>query len=143
MWIRLHPTRMGHSMSKVYLVGAGPGDPDLLTVKAHKLLRIADVVLHDDLVPKEIIKLAKHDATVINVGKRCGPKLLTQQDINSLLVSFGAEGRSVVRLKGGDPSIFGRSGEEIDALQESGLAFEIIPGVTSALAAAAAAKISL
>jgi uroporphyrin-III C-methyltransferase len=128
---------------KVYLVGAGPGDPELLTLKALRLLRTADVVLHDDLVPHEILQLIAHTAEVRNVGKRCGSKTLRQEEINFLLVTLAASGREVVRLKSGDPLIFGRAGEELEALRRSNIAYEIVPGVTSALGAAAAAGIPL
>ena len=129
--------------SKVFLVGAGPGDPELLTVKAIGLLRRADVVLHDDLVSPAILALIPSGATVINIGKRCRNKFLTQEEINSLLVFHATTSTTVVRLKGGDPSIFGRAGEEIEALTPAGIQYEIVPGITSALAAAAAAGISL
>jgi uroporphyrin-III C-methyltransferase len=130
-------------MGKVYLVGAGPGDPDLLTVKAARLLARAGVVFHDSLVSREILQLIARDAEVIDVGKRCGQKLLTQDEINSLLVSAAANHNVVIRLKGGDPLIFGRAGEEIEALRNAGVEFEIVPGITAALGAAAAAGISL
>ncbi len=128
---------------KVYLVGAGPGDPDLLTVKALRLLQTADVVLHDDLVVPEILRLIPTSAKVQNVGKRCGKKLLQQQEINFLMISFAEAGRNVVRLKSGDPMIFGRAGEEIEALRRAGIDYEVVPGVTSALGAASAAEIPL
>jgi uroporphyrin-III C-methyltransferase len=130
-------------MGKVYLVGAGPGDPELLTVKAARLLSRAHVVFHDSLVSEEILQLVARDAEVIDVGKRCGQKLLTQDEINSLLVSAAAKHGVVIRLKGGDPLIFGRAGEEIEALRNAGVEFEIVPGITAALGAAAAAGISL
>jgi uroporphyrin-III C-methyltransferase len=128
---------------KVYLVGAGPGDPELLTVKALRLLRTADVVLHDDLVAPEILELIPPDTQVQNVGKRCGSKTMRQQEINFLLVTHAAAGLQVVRLKSGDPLIFGRAGEEIEELRRSNIEYEIVPGVTSALGAAAAAGIPL
>jgi uroporphyrin-III C-methyltransferase len=128
---------------KVYLVGAGPGDPELLTVKAVRLLERADVVLHDALVTPAILELIRPGAEIIDIGKRRGHKLLTQEEINSLLVSFARTAETVVRLKGGDPGIFGRAGEEIEALAEAGVRHEIVPGITSALASAAAAGISL
>src|SRR5271165_2214794 len=128
---------------KVYLVGAGPGDPELLTVKALRLLQTADVVLHDDLVPQEILNLIPHTALVQNVGKRCGSKTMRQEEINFLLVTLAGSGRQVLRLKSGDPLIFGRAGEELEALRRSNIAYEIVPGVTSALGAAAAAGIPL
>jgi len=129
-------------MGKVYLVGAGPGDPELLTLRAARLLQQADIVLHDALVSPEVLALIGH-AKVIDVGKRCGTKLLTQQEINSILVAFASQHEVVIRLKGGDPSIFGRAGEEIQALVEADIAYEIVPGISSALAAAAAAGVSL
>ena len=128
---------------KVYLVGAGPGDPELLTVKALRLLQTAQVVLHDDLVAPEILKLIPSTAQVQNVGKRCGTKTMRQEEINFLLVALADSGRQVVRLKSGDPLIFGRAGEEIEALRRCNIAYEIVPGVTSALGAAAAAGIPL
>jgi uroporphyrin-III C-methyltransferase len=128
---------------KVYLVGAGPGDPELLTVKALRLLRTADVVLHDDLVTPEILKLISPAAEVRNVGKRCGGKTIRQEEINFLMVTLAASGRQVIRLKSGDPLIFGRAGEEIEALRRSHIEYEIVPGVTSALGAAAAAGLPL
>ncbi|MFY9905141.1 MAG: uroporphyrinogen-III C-methyltransferase [Terriglobales bacterium] len=128
---------------KVYLVGAGPGDPELLTLKALRLLRTAEAVLHDDLVAPEILHLIPPTAQIYNVGKRCGKKKIRQDQINSLMVALAAFGLRVVRLKGGDPLIFGRAGEEIEALRANAIAFEIVPGVTSALAAAAAAEIPL
>jgi uroporphyrin-III C-methyltransferase len=128
---------------KVYLVGAGPGDPELLTIKALRLLRIADVVLHDDLVGQEILDLIPPAAKVQNVGKRAGSKAIRQEEINFLLVTLAASGQQVVRLKCGDPLIFGRAGEEIAALRRANIEYEIVPGVTSALGAAAAAGIPL
>jgi len=127
----------------VYLVGAGPGDPELLTVKALRLLRAAEVVLHDDLVTPEILKLIASTAEVQNVGKRYGSKAIRQEEINFLMVTLAASGRQVVRLKSGDPLIFGRAGEEIEALRRAEIEYEIVPGVTSALGAAAAAGIPL
>ena len=128
---------------KVFLVGAGPGDPELLTVKALRVLQSAQVVLHDDLISPEILALVAKSAEVRNVGKRCGRNSTPQQEINSLLITFASFGLKVVRLKGGDPSIFGRAGEEMEALRKAGVEFEVVPGVTSALASAAAAQISL
>jgi uroporphyrin-III C-methyltransferase len=128
---------------KVYLVGAGPGDPELLTLKAHRLLQSAEAVLHDDLVTPEILQLIPATAQVHNVGKRCGKKRILQDDINFLMVALAQTGLRVVRLKGGDPLIFGRAGEEIESLRAAGIPYEIVPGVTSALGAAAAAQIPL
>ena len=132
-----------HQAGKVYLVGAGPGDPDLLTVKAVRTLGFADVVLHDALVSANVLALVCPQARVINVGKRCGRKGLTQDQINDLLLRFATAGEVVVRLKSGDPSIFGSAGEELDALREAGIEVEIIPGVTASLAAAANIGVSL
>jgi uroporphyrin-III C-methyltransferase len=134
----------GKSMKgKVYLVGAGPGDPELLTVKALRVLQTADAVLHDDLVAPEILKLIPAAAQVHNVGKRCGKKKILQEEINYLMVALAETGLRVVRLKSGDPLIFGRAGEEIESLRHANIAFEIVPGVSSAMGAAAAAQIPL
>jgi uroporphyrin-III C-methyltransferase len=130
-------------MGKVYLIGAGPGDPELLTLKAARLLAGADFVLHDALVSDAVLEMISPAAEIINVGKRAGQKLLTQDEINALLVSYGRSRATVVRLKGGDPSIFGRAGEEIEALRAGGIEYEIVPGISAALGAAAAAGISL
>jgi uroporphyrin-III C-methyltransferase / precorrin-2 dehydrogenase / sirohydrochlorin ferrochelatase len=127
----------------VFLVGAGPGDPDLLTVKAQRLIQSADVILHDDLVTPAILDLANPAAELVNVGKRCGTKLISQQDINALMVSYAHDYRTVVRLKSGDPLIFGRAAEEMNALNEAGVSFEVVPGITAAFAAAAAIPCSL
>ena len=128
---------------KVYLIGAGPGDPELLTLKAARLLAHADVVLYDALVSREVLALVARTAELIDVGKRAGKKLLTQDEINSLLVSYAAKNEVVVRLKGGDPLLFGRAGEEMEALRRAQVDFEIVPGITAAVGAAASAKISL
>jgi uroporphyrin-III C-methyltransferase len=128
---------------KVYLAGAGPGDPELLTLKVHRLLREANVVLHDDLVPAEIVSLASAQAMVHNVGKRCGVKRITQDDINRLMVESAQRGLQVLRLKSGDPTIFGRLNEEIDALVEAGVEFEVVPGITAGAAAAASLGVSM
>jgi uroporphyrin-III C-methyltransferase len=128
---------------KVYLVGAGPGDPELLTMKALRLLRTADAVLHDDLVSAEILGQIPAVARIYNVGKRCGQKGTRQEEINFLMINLAAAGLQVVRLKGGDPLIFGRAGEEIEALQRAGVAYEVVPGITSAVGAAAAFGIPL
>jgi len=130
-------------VGKVYLIGAGPGDPELLTVKAAGLLAIADVVLHDSLVSREVLAMISPATHVVDVGKRAGQKLLTQDEINALLIDFARTKTTVVRLKGGDPMIFGRAGEEIEALRRAGIEYEIVPGITAALGAAAAAGISL
>jgi len=128
---------------KVFLLGAGPGDPDLLTIKALRILQSADVVLHDSLIGPEILNLIPPTAERIDVGKRAGFRLLTQQDINSLLLSNAAKHKIVVRLKGGDPLLFGRAAEEIQALREAKIDFEVVPGISAAFGAAAAAKVSL
>jgi len=130
-------------MGNVFLIGAGPGDPDLLTIKALRLLQRADVVLHDGLVSQAILDLVRPEALRVDIGKRCGCKLMTQAEINTLLIDYASKTDTVVRLKGGDPLVFGRAGEEIDALIEAGVQFEIVPGITTALAAAAAVKRSL
>jgi uroporphyrin-III C-methyltransferase/precorrin-2 dehydrogenase/sirohydrochlorin ferrochelatase len=127
----------------VYLVGAGPGDPDLLTLKAVRLIESADVILHDDLVPQAILDFAGTGAEVVNVSKRCGAKNITQEEINALMIEHARAKRSVVRLKSGDPLLFGRAAEELDALAETGVPFEIVPGVSAAFAAAAAIGCSL
>jgi uroporphyrin-III C-methyltransferase len=128
---------------RVYLVGAGPGDPELLTLKALRVLKTADAVLHDDLVAPEILQLISPTTQVHDVGKRCGKKRIQQEEINFLMVALADSGLRVVRLKSGDPMIFGRAGEEIEALRRADIPYEIVPGVTSALGAAAAAKIPL
>jgi len=128
---------------KVWLIGAGPGDPELLTMRAFRLLQQASVVLHDDLVSKEILALIPRTVQLHNVGKRCGAKRIQQEEINNLLVNFARFGLRVVRLKCGDPLIFGRAGEEMEALGRAGVDFEIVPGVTAALGAAASAKIPI
>lgn len=132
----------------VYLVGAGPGDPELLTLRALRLLETADVILPDDLVSDEVLALAcredrKQPAVIIPVGKRCGQPRITQAGIHALLLEHAAAGRSVVRLKSGDPLIFGRAGEEIAALTTAGIPFEIVPGITAASAVAATLKTPL
>src|ERR1700722_2085739 len=117
-------------MGRVYLIGAGPGDPELLTIKAARLLQRATVVLHDSLVSREILALIPANAEIVDVGKRAGQKLLTQDEINALLVSYVSSHEVVLRLKGGDPTLFGRAAEEIEALREAQVAFEIVPGIT-------------
>jgi uroporphyrin-III C-methyltransferase/precorrin-2 dehydrogenase/sirohydrochlorin ferrochelatase len=140
---RVPDKRVADQRGKVFLVGAGPGDPDLLTVKALRLIQTAQVILHDDLVPQAILQLASPLAEVVNVGKRCGAKTITQDEINALMIYHARADRSVVRLKSGDPLIFGRAAEEIAALNEAGVVFEIVPGITAAFAAAAAVGCSL
>ena len=128
------PIRKG----KVYLIGAGPGNPELLTVQAARILKSAEVVLHDHLVAQEILDLIPAWTQVRNVGRRCGQPGLSQDQIHALLIAAAREGKQVVRLKGGDPLLFGRVGEEMEALARAGVDFEVIPGVTSAMGAAAA-----
>jgi uroporphyrin-III C-methyltransferase/precorrin-2 dehydrogenase/sirohydrochlorin ferrochelatase len=128
---------------QVALVGAGPGDPELLTVRAVRLIESAEVILHDDLVPQAILDLAPPHAEIVNVGKRCGAKTITQEEINALMIEHARAGRSVMRLKSGDPLLFGRAAEEMDALTEAGVPYEIVPGVSAAFAAAAALGRSL
>ena len=127
----------------VYLAGAGPGAPNLLTLRALRLLETADLILPDDLVSDEILALAHTGAEIIPVGKRCGQPRITQAEIHVLMLSAARTGRSVLRLKSGDPLIFGRAGEEIAALQDAGLPFEIVPGITTAFAVAAKLKTPL
>jgi len=130
-------------MAKIFLIGAGPGDPELLTLKAHRLIRAADVVLYDSLVDRRILRMARRGARRIDVGKRCGKHSAPQAAICALLVAEGQAGHKVVRLKGGDPMVFGRATEEMKALAEAGLAFEVVPGITAATAAAASLRVSL
>lgn len=121
----------------VYLAGAGPGDPNLLTLRALRLLETADVILPDDLVSEEVLALAHAGAEMTPVGKRCGQPRITQAEIHRLMIEAARAGRSVLRLKSGDPLVFGRAGEEIAALHAAGIAFEIVPGITAAFAVAA------
>jgi uroporphyrin-III C-methyltransferase len=141
--LALAPLTEKGATGKVYLVGAGPGDPDLLTVKALRLIQSADVILHDDLVPEAILCLASRNAETVNVGKRCGAKSITQEEINMLMLEHALAQHSVIRLKSGDPLLFGRAAEEIAALAEAGVPCEVVPGITAAFAAAAAVGCSL
>ena len=127
----------------VHLVGTGPGDPELMTLKARRLLHEADVVIHDRLVPQAILELARREATILEVGKVPYGRSWKQADINALIVRHAAAGATVVRLKGGDPAVFGRLDEEVEALEAAGVGYAIVPGVTSASAAAAAIGQSL
>ena len=127
----------------VYLVGAGPGSLDLLTLRAHALISSASCLLHDDLVSAEVLSLASSDALVRNVGKRCGEKTITQEEIHAWMIEYAQAGHSVVRLKSGDPLLFGRAAEEIDALTGAAIPFEVVPGVSTGFAAAALACLPL
>ena len=128
---------------RVYLCGAGPGAPDLLTVRALRLLQTAEVILPDDLVSPEVLALANPRAEVIPVGKRCGERRVTQAGIAALMIEHARRPRSVLRLKSGDPLVFGRIGEEIDALDAAQIPFDIVPGITAALAVAASLRTPL
>ncbi|MDP4538922.1 uroporphyrinogen-III C-methyltransferase [Qipengyuania sp. DY56-A-20] len=127
----------------IHLVGAGPGDPDLLTLRAARLIAAADVIVHDGLVSDDILDFAHRDATLISVAKRRSHHSMAQDEINALLVREARAGRMVVRLKGGDPLVFGRGGEEAEAARAAGVAVEIVPGISAANGAAAAAQIAL
>ncbi len=131
------------TQGRVLLVGAGPGDPELLTMKAVRALKAADVILYDRLVGEGVLDHARREAELIPVGKAKGLHSVPQAEINALLIERARAGQTVVRLKGGDPFIFGRGGEELDALREAGLAVEIVPGVTAGIAAAASLQIPL
>ncbi|WP_207791970.1 uroporphyrinogen-III C-methyltransferase [Siccirubricoccus phaeus] len=137
-------TASGAGMAgRAFLVGAGPGDPDLLTLKAARLIGEADVLLFDSLVGREILALAKPGARLVDVGKRCGRPSAQQAAINRLIATHARAGRMVVRLKGGDPFVFGRGGEELASLRAAGVAVEVVPGITTALAVGAALQVPL
>src|SRR6185295_6062475 len=128
---------------QVTLVGAGPGDPEYLTLKAVRALQSADVILFDDLVADNVLELARREAKRMMVGKRGGRVSCRQEDINALMIKLARQGKRVVRLKSGDPMIFGRAGEEIAELSAAGISVEVVPGITSALALAARLGVSL
>jgi uroporphyrinogen III methyltransferase/synthase len=134
---------MSHPIGMVYLVGAGPGDPGLLTLRGQECLQRADVVIYDRLVHPALLQYARSDAELIFAGKEPGCHILTQEEINTLLVERARAGKTICRLKGGDPFVFGRGGEEAEACQEAGVPFEVVPGVTSAVAAPAYAGIPI
>lgn len=132
-----------HAPATVHLVGAGPGDPELLTIKAVRLIRDAGVIVHDGLVSDEILALASPQAELISVAKQRSRHSMPQEAINALLVDLALSGQSVVRLKGGDPFIFGRGGEEVDACRAAGVPVQVVPGVSAAIGSAAQAQIPL
>jgi uroporphyrin-III C-methyltransferase len=139
----MKPTPPAPQTGTVYLVGSGPGALDLMTVRATRLVGEADVIVHDHLVADGVLNLARSDAQIISVGKKASKHTVPQDELNQLLVRLAGEGKSVVRLKGGDPFIFGRGGEEIETLREFGVPFEVVPGVTAAAGCAAYAGIPL
>lgn len=134
-------SKIYHTYGKVYLVGAGPGDPDLITVRGSKVLKSADVIVYDRLANPELLSLTSGDSEHIYVGKRPRRPSVSQRQINHILITKAREGKAVVRLKGGDPFVFGRGGEECEALRSEEIPYEVVPGISSALAAPAFAGI--
>src|ERR1700736_6119844 len=137
------PAAYAGGEGRVTIVGAGPGDPDLLTVKALRALQDADIVFHDELVSPEILDRARRDASRVPVGRRVGKPGIGQQAINTLLIEAAKSGQRAVRLKGGDPFVFGRGGEEVEALRKAGVAYSVVPGITAGLGAAAQFEVPL
>lgn len=131
------------TQGQVFLVGGGPGDPDLLTIKALKIMQAADVIVYDNLITAEILSLCRQDAEYISVGKKAGNHTLPQEEINQLLVDLAKQGLMVCRLKGGDPYIYGRGGEEAQLLAKNNINYQVIPGITAAAACSAAVGIPL
>jgi uroporphyrin-III C-methyltransferase len=141
--VALSGQRSDVQSGRVWLVGAGPGDPELMTIKAAKILATADVVVHDGLVSDEILKMASSSARFVNVAKRKSRHTLPQTGINDLIIALAREGLEVVRLKGGDPFVFGRGGEELEVCRQANISCEIIPGLSAALAASASLQAPL
>jgi len=139
----MNPSKTKRKTGKVYLIGAGPGDPGLMTVKGLALLKRADVVLYDHLIPAELLKTPRRSACLVSVGKKHGAHSMSQDAINELLFQEAAKGKKVARLKGGDPYVFGRGGEEILFLKSRGIDVEVVPGVSSVIAVPALAGIPL